>query len=175
YPALERILAGGDSLDALKKRNSVAAIADALTIYEARNDIDGGLNWYATLSKQQREAAEKDKEAVFRLVRLQMEKAAKTNDNASCIAAADRALLGGGGCDRVYVLEQMIECADKQPAAERKSVLGAQRAALDGLREKQFFAEPPQCADQRTAVLVSADLAKSIGDAGAEKTVLDRA
>ena len=175
YPALERILAGADSLDTLKTKASGAAIADVLTIYEARNDIDGGLGWYATRSVKQRKNAETDKEASFRLARLQMEKAAKANDNAGCVTAANRALLGGGGCDRVYVLEQMIECTDKQPADERKSVLGAQRLALDGLRERQFFANPPQCADQRTAVLVSADLAKAVGDVAGEKTVLDRA
>jgi len=175
YPALERILAGGDSLDALKANGSTAAIADALTVYEARNDLDGGLAWYATLSEQQRQAAAMDKESAFRLARLQMEKAAKANDHAGCVAAADRALLGGGGCDRVYVLEQLIECTDKQPVAERKSVLGAQRAALDALREKQFFGNPSQCADQRTAVLVSADLAKASDDTAGEKNVLDRA
>ena len=175
YPALEHILAGGDALDALKAKRSVAAIADVLTIYEARNDLDGGLAWYATLSDQQRKSAEMDKEAEFRLARLQMEKAAKTGDNAGCVAAANRALLGGGSCDRAYVLEQMIECTGKQPADERKGVLGAQRPALEALREKQFFADPPQCADQRTAVLVSADLAKAVGDAAGEKTVLDHA
>lgn len=175
YQALERILAGGDSLDALKKKNSAAAVADVLAIYEARNDIDAGLAWYATRSEQQRKAAQMDKEAQFRLARLQMEKAAKANDNAGCVAAAARALLGGGNCDRVYVLEQMIECADKQPADERNRMLGAQRPALDALREQQFFANPPQCADQRTAVLVSADLDKAVGDAAGEKTVLDRA
>ena len=175
YQALERILAGGDSLDTLKAKGSTAAIADALTVYEARNDLDGGLAWYATLSGKQRQAAATDKEASFRLARLQMEKAAKANDPAGCVAAGDRALLGGGGCDRVYVLEQLIECTDKQPLAERKSVLGAQHAALDALREKQFFANPSQCADQRTAVLVSADLAKASGDAAGEKNVLDRA
>jgi len=175
YPALEQILAGGDSLDALKAKRSAVAVAQALTIYEARNDIDGGLNWYATLSDTQRKTAEADRQVEFRLARLQMERAAKQQDNAGCVAAAQRALLGGGDCDRVYVLEQMIECTEKQPANERQSVLGGQRAALDALREKQFFAEPPQCADQRTAVLVSADLAKAVADANGEKAMLDRA
>jgi thiol-disulfide isomerase/thioredoxin len=175
YPALEQILAGGDSLTALKAKHSVAAITQALTIYEARNDIDAGLSWYAALPAQQRKAAEADKELEFRLARLQMEQAAKQHDNAGCVAGAQRALLGGGGCDRVYVLEQMIDCTEKQPADERKSILGGQRAALAALREKQFFATPPQCADQRSAVLVSADLAKAVGDASGEKDVLDHA
>jgi predicted Zn-dependent protease len=69
----------------------------------------------------------------------------------------------------------MIECTDKQPPAERKSALGVQRPALDALREQQFFANPSRCADQRTAVLVSADLDKAVGDAAGEKTVLDSA
>jgi len=175
YPALEQILAGGDALDTLKTKGSMAAIAQVLTIYEARNDIDGGLSWYATLSDQQHKAAAADRQVEFRLARLQMEKAAKQKDTAGCVAGAQRALLGDGGCDRVYVLEQMVECTEKQSADARRSVLGPQQTALDALREKQFFADPPQCADQRTAVLVSADLAKAIGDVSGEKTVLDGA
>jgi hypothetical protein len=175
YPSLERILGGKDSLAALKAKGTPGAIAQALTVYEARNEIEAGLDWYAALPHVQREAAAADKEAVFRLARLEMQKAAKGKDVATCVAAGERALRGGGGCDRVYVLEQMIDCAGTLPASERKSLLDAQRAALDASREKQFFADPPQCADQRTAVLVSADLAKAVADTHAEQSVLDQA
>lgn len=171
YPTLERILAGGESLDALKAKDS---LAEVLTIYEARNDIDGGLAWYASLSDAQRKTADTDKEVEFRLARLQMEKAAKQQDNAACVAAAKRALLGAGGCDRVYVLEQMLECSEKQPLQERRGLLTPHRVALDAQLDKQFFTTPAQCADQRTAVLVAADLAKATGDKAGEAAVLDR-
>ena len=174
YPALERILAGGDSLDALKTKGTPAAIADVLTIFEARNDIDAGLAWYAALPDKQRKAAEMDKEVEFRLARVQMEKAAKAKDNAGCVAAAQRALLGGGGCDRLYVLEQIVECSDKQPLEERQSLLTPHRSMLDAMLTKQVFVEPAQCADQRTAVLVAADLAKAIDDKAGETAALDR-
>lgn len=174
YPALERILAGSDSLDALKAQGSAAAVAEILITYEARNEIDAGLRWYATLSATQRKAAEADPRAVFALERLRMEKAAKAKDMQGCVAAAQRALSADAGCERVYVLEQLVECSEKLPEGERKSVLEAQRPALNSLLDKQVFVEPAQCADQRTSILVAADLAKAIGDKTAETAVLDR-
>ena len=174
YPALERILAGGDSLDALKAKGSAAAIAQVLVIYEARNEIEAGLAWYAGLSEAQHKAAQANPRATFALARLQMQKAAKAEDVQACVAAGQRALAADAGCERVYVLEQLVECSEKLPAAERKSVLGAQRPALATLLDKQVFVEPPQCADQRTAVIVAADLAKAIGDTASETAVLDR-
>ena len=174
YPALERILAGSDSLDALKAKGSAAAIAEVLAIYEARNEIDAGLNWYASLTGAQRKAAEAHPRAVFALERLRMEQAAKAENTQSCVAAAQRALSADAGCERVYVLEQLVECGEKLPESERKAVLGAQRPALNSLLDKQVFVEPAQCADQRTSVLVAADLAKAIGDKAAETAALDR-
>jgi len=84
-------------------------------------------------------------------------------------------LAGAVGCDRYYVLEGLIECSGKLPGGERKAVLQAQRPALDALLDRQVFVAAPACADQRSATLVAADLAKAVGDAAAEKAVLDRA
>jgi len=174
YPALERILAGSDSLDALKAKGSAAAIAEVLAIYEARNEIDAGLNWYAGLADAQHKAVEAHPRAVFALERLRMEQAAHSENTQGCVAAAQRALSADAGCERVYVLEQLVDCSEKLPQPERKSVLAAQRPALSSLLDKQVFVEPAQCADQRTSVLVAADLAKAIGDKTAETAALDR-
>jgi thiol-disulfide isomerase/thioredoxin len=174
YPALERILAGSESLDGLESKKTPAAIAQALAVYEARNQIDAGLAWYATLSDAQRGAAEADAQAAFALARLQMEKAAKSQDTPGCVAHAEHALASGNACERIYVLEQLVECSDKLDAAPRKSILDQQRPALAAMLDKQFFVAPPQCADQRTAVLVAADLAKAIGDKAGETAALDR-
>jgi thiol-disulfide isomerase/thioredoxin len=174
YPALERILAGSDSVDALKAKGSAAAIAEVLIVYEARNEIDAGLTWYASLSAAQHKAAEAYPRAVFALERLRMQKAAKAQDMAGCVAAGQRALAADAACERVYVLEQLVDCSEKLPEAERQSLLGAQRPALNSLLDKQVFVEPAQCADQRTSVIVAADLAKAIGDKTGETAVLDR-
>ena len=174
YPLLARILAGSESLEAVKSKKTPTAIAQALAIYEARNQIDAGLNWYKSLADTQRGAAEADAKAAFALARLQMEKAAKSEDLAACVAHAQRALASDGGCERIYVLEQLVDCSAKLDLAKRKSVLEAQQPAFNALLDEQVFVEPAQCADQRTAVLVAADLAKAIGDHAAETAALDR-
>jgi thiol-disulfide isomerase/thioredoxin len=174
YPMLERILAGSDSLAALKAKGSAAAIAEVLVTYEARNEFDAGLRWYDSLTDAQRKTSQAYPRAVFALERLRMQKAAKAEDVPGCVAAAQRALAADAGCERVYVLEQLVECSEKLPQSERKSVLTTQRPALNTLLDKQVFVEPAQCADQRTSVLVAADLAKAIGDRSGETAALDR-
>jgi thiol-disulfide isomerase/thioredoxin len=178
YAAMERILGGSDSLDALKakaRQGSPTAISNVLASYHARDEIQPGLDWYAALPAQQRAAAEKDAQVWLWHDRLQMEKASKAKDNPACIEAAQRVLVGNVGCDRYYVLENLLGCSEKLPAEQRKALLAPQRVALDALLAKQVFVAPPQCADQRTAVLVSADLDKALDDHAAETAVLDHA
>src|SRR5450432_449888 len=178
YVQMTRILSGGDALDALKKKadaGSAAAVADVLSSYLARDQVQQGLDWYATLPGERAEAAGADRNVALWVERLQMEKAAKAKDDNACIAAATKVLAGDLGCDRYYVVESLLGCSDKLAPAERKSLLEPQRAALDQLLSKQAFVEPPVCADQRTAVMVSADLDKAVGDSVAETAVLDHA
>ncbi|HEX6832713.1 MAG TPA: thioredoxin family protein, partial [Rudaea sp.] len=176
YPALDRILAGSDALDALKEKaqhGSLEATAQALAGFHARDQIDAGLSWYAALPAAQRATADKDASVAFRLERLKLEKSAKSDDKAACVASAERVLAGPIGCDRYYVVETLLDCSEKMPAEQRKTLLAKQRPALADLLARQVFTAAPQCADQRTAVLVSADLAKAVGDSAGERAVLD--
>jgi len=84
-------------------------------------------------------------------------------------------LAGDVGCDRYYVLENLLDCSEKQSAGHRKEMLLKQKPALDALLDNQVFIATPACADQRSAVMVAADLAKAIGDRAGEQAVLDRA
>jgi hypothetical protein len=129
----------------------------------------------AAFSRRTRKAAVADADATLWVNRLQMEKAAKAKDDTTCIAAAKKVLAGNVGCDRYYVLETLLGCSEKLPAAERKALLEPQRGALDELLSKQAFVEPPVCADQRTAVMVAADIDKAVGESAGETAVLDRA
>ena len=177
YPALDRILGGGDALDNLKAqaaKGSTAAIADVLASQYARNQAQAGLDWYATLSPAQRKAAEGNVTAATWLARLEMEKAAKEKNTQQCIANAQRALAGDVGCDRYYVVDTLLGCSEKLPDAERKSLLGTQRPALNTLLDRQVFVPAPTCADQRSAVFAAADLDKALGDSAAETAVLER-
>jgi hypothetical protein len=175
---MQRILGGDDALDTLKKKvdaGSATAIAEVMSGYLARDQVQPGLDWYATLPAEQRKSAASDADVALWLSRLQMEKAAKAKDDATCIASAKKVLAGKVGCDRYYVLETLLGCSDKMPAPERKSLLDPQRSALDELLSKQAFVDPPICADQRTAVMVAADIDKAVGDSADETAVLDRA
>jgi Thioredoxin-like len=178
YPQMEKILGGSDALDALKGRvagGSDPTIADVLASYDARGEFEQGLDWYAGLPSERRATAEKDAKVAMWQERLGMERAAKAEDHTACIAAGKKVLAANIGCDRYYVLESLLDCSEKLSPSARTSLLSAQLPALDELMAKQVFVQPPQCADQRTAVLTAADLNKAIGDSKAEAAVLDRA
>jgi len=178
YAALHKILAGSDALDVLKTKaagGSLEAAGDVLASYQARDAFDDGLAWYAQLPASTRTAADHDARVALWRERLRMQKALRSEDRDACVASARKVLASAVGCDRYYVLEGLIECSGKLPGGERKAVLQAQRPALDALLDRQVFVAAPACADQRSATLVAADLAKAVGDAAAEKAVLDRA
>jgi thiol-disulfide isomerase/thioredoxin len=178
FPAIDRILAGGDALDVLKvkaAKGSVAATADVLASYQARDEFDEGLAWYAQLTPAQRTAADGNPQVALWRERLQMQKALKSTDAPACMTSAQKVLAGPVGCDRYYVLEGLLECSDKLPEAQRQALLGKQKPALDDLLTTQVFIATPACADQRSAVMVAADLNKAIGDHAAETAVLGRA
>ncbi len=177
YPALERILGGHDALDTLKAdaaKGSTAALADALASYEARGQATDGLAWFASLPDAVTMASQHDRRAATRLAQLAMEKAAKEKNTHECAVQAQRMLTGEPGCDRYYAVDTLLECSESMPAAERKSLLAPQRQALNALLDKQVFVATPTCADQRSAVIASADLDKALGDHVAEQGVLAR-
>jgi hypothetical protein len=178
YALIERILAGSDTLEALKAKaraGAIDAVAETLASFHARGDIAAGLAWYGALPPPIKAGVDKDPQATLWHDRLQVEKAAKGGDAAGCVAAAQRVLAGDVGCDRYYVLENLLDCSEKQSAGNRKEMLLKQKPALDALLDKQVFIATPACADQRSAVMVAADLAKAIGDRAGELAILDRA
>jgi hypothetical protein len=73
------------------------------------------------------------------------------------------------------VLDSLLEASDGLPATQRNALLMAQRKPLDDLLDTHVFVATPTCADQRTAVLVSADLDAALGDHAAETAILNRA
>ncbi len=178
YAQMKKILGGGDALETLKKKSgsgSPQAVADVLASYEARNQVDEGLAWYDGLGEARRTSAAKDANVSLWHERLLMEKAAKADDNAACVASGQKVLAAANvGCDRYYVLETVLDCSEKMPADQRRALLSAQRPAMQTLLDKQVFVQPARCADQRTAVLVSADLNKALDDGAGEKAILDR-
>lgn len=176
YPNLDRILAGANTLDALKAKaagGSLAAVADVLASFQARGDGQAGLDWYAGLPQPVRAKAAHDKATALWLDRLELARAEQAEDKAGVIKAAQRVLAGDIGCDRPYVVDQLLDAVEKQPADTRRAVLTPQKAPLDELLAKRVFVANPSCADQRSSVLAAADLDAALGDAKAETAVLD--
>lgn len=178
YPQIERILAGGNTLDELKRKSaagSIDAIETVLGSYQARGDGREGLDWYASLPKAAQTAAGKHKSIALWLDRLQLARAATAKDDAGVVAAARRVLAGDIGCDRPYVVDQLLEASEKLPKADRDLLLAQQKNALDQLLWKDVFVAQPTCADQRSAVITTAEVNAALGDHASESALLNRA
>lgn len=178
YPNLDTILAGANTLDDLKRKataGSTAAIAGVLGSYQARGEGQAGLDWYAGLPPKVRDEAAKDKAVALWRDRLELARADKAGDRSATVKAAQRVLGQDIGCDRPYVVDQLLEASEKLPEAQRRAVLAPQKAPLDEFLRKQVFVAAPTCADQRSSVIAVADLDAALGDEAAETAALNRA
>lgn len=178
YPNVHKILAGANTLDALKGKaagGSLTAVGEVMASFQARGEGKAGLDWYAGLPQPVRDGAAKDATIGLWLDRLELARADRAEDKPGVIKAAQRVLGQDIGCDRPYVVEQLLDASEKQPEAPRRALLAPQKPRLDELLAKQVFVAHPSCADQRSSVLAAADLDAALGDAKAEAAVLDRA
>jgi thiol-disulfide isomerase/thioredoxin len=178
YPAIDKILAGSHTLDELKQsgmQGSMESIIAVLASYEARKEGGAGLDWYARLPPPVRQKSAADATVVLWLDRLSLARAMKANDTTKAVVFAKRALAAKIGCDRPYVVDSLLEVTEKIPGDQRKALLAPEKPPLDRLLADDVFVAKPSCADQRSAVITTADVDAAIGDAKAEKAVLDHA
>lgn len=177
YPMVDAILAGAGTLDdyrAKAKAGDADAVRTVLASHQARGDGKGGLDWYATLPQALRTKLDTDAKATLLRDRLALQRALADKRDADALAAAQRVLAGDPGCDRVYVVMDLLGASESMPKAEREPILRAQKPALDALLARDVFVASPTCADQRSAVFASAELEAALGDAAGEKAALDR-
>jgi thiol-disulfide isomerase/thioredoxin len=178
YPRIDAILANGNTLDALKSKaqgGAIDAVAAVLDAYQARSEGEPGLAWFATLPAAVRKTASGDPHVNAALDELALAKAEAGSNQAAIVASAQKVLAGEPGCERPYVLDSLLDASKNLSETQRKAVLEPQRQPLDRYLDSQVFSTPPGCADQRSAVLASADLDAALGDHAAETAVLDRA
>ncbi|WP_165418468.1 thioredoxin family protein [Dyella amyloliquefaciens] len=178
YPQLDRILASGNTLDGLKDKaakGSIDAVAGVLDAYQARGEGDAGSAWFASLPASLQQKAGKDARVTLGLDQLALARANNSDNQAAIIGSAQKVLAQDIGCQRPYVLDNLLEASAKLSPAQRKSTLAAQRAPLDHYVDTQVLVNQPACADQRSAVLSSADLDEALGDHAGATAVLDRA
>lgn len=178
YPMVDRIIAGASTLDAFKRKaaaGSPDAIATVLGAYQARDEGRAGLDWYATLPQTVRDHAGKNAQIVLWRDRLELARAVEAKDDAAAVSAAGRVLAGAIGCDRPYVVDQLLQASEKQAKPARDILLKPQKAALAQMLDRDVFVAKPTCADQRSSVITSADVDAALGDSVAERALLDRA
>ncbi|WP_201313454.1 thioredoxin family protein [Dyella sp. EPa41] len=178
YPQLDKILAIGNTLDGLKGKagkGSVDAVAAVLDAYQARGEGDEGFAWFGGLPASLQQNARKDARVTLALDQLSLAKAKASKDSSAIASSAQKVLAQDIGCQRPYVLDNLLEATGKLPAPQRQATLEAQRKPLDHYVDSQVLVSQPACADQRSAVLASADLDEALGDQAAATAVLDRA
>jgi thioredoxin-like negative regulator of GroEL len=178
YPMIDKIIAGASTLDDLKRKaaaGSLDAIATVLGAYQARGAGRDGLDWYATVPQAVRDRAGKDASISLWRDRLELARAETAKDEAGVASASQHVLAGDIGCDRPYVVEPLLQASEKQEKTARSRLLKPQKLALDHMLAHDIFVAKPTCADQRSAVMTTADVDAALGDANAEKAVLDHA
>ncbi|RDI97348.1 hypothetical protein DVT68_16450 [Dyella solisilvae] len=178
YPQINAVLATGNTLDSLKinaAKGSVDAVAGVLEAFQARDEGDAGQAWFASLPPALQQRAHQQGRVTLALDQLALAKSVEAADNRGIIEHAQKVLSQDVGCLRPYVLDHLLEASSKLPEAQRKAVLAPQRQTFDHYLDSQVLVTKPACADQRSAVVASADLDKALGDATGEASVLDRA
>jgi tetratricopeptide (TPR) repeat protein len=181
YRQLDAIFAHAVSLDALRATvtdggtASLAAAREVLKAYHARGDAEGGQAWIAGLPEAARTIIGADPEAHLWTARLQLLGAAQAKDPAQCAALAPVVLEGELGCERAYELERAMSCTAGLPAADQARLFAREKPLMTRLLYARVFVTAPTCADARSAVLVTADLDKTLGYTQAESDILERA
>ncbi|MET0504289.1 MAG: hypothetical protein ABWZ85_03105, partial [Luteibacter sp.] len=181
YKEVGGLLSGDARLSRQKanaNKGSMAAVADVLETYQQRYQGSVGMAWFDTLPPMVRNVSDKDKRVAFARQRLLLLQAKDKKDGSAdpAIAAAAKNILAGDiGCDRPYVLGDLIEATAANHPDSRQAALAPQRAPYEQFLATQVFTDAPACADQRSAVLTAADLDAALGDHDAEAAVLRKA
>ena len=178
YPEVAALLSGDARLSKQKAdaaKGSMAAVADVLDTYQQRYEGKEGMAWFDTLPPMVRNVSDKDKRVALAKQRLLLLQANGAKDDKGIIDAATKVLAGNIGCERPYVLDDLVSASASQPADARKALLQPQKAPYEQFLDTQVFTASPACADQRSAVLTAADLDAALDDHAAEQAVLRKA
>jgi len=178
YKEVTGILSGDARLSKLKAdaaKGSMAAVADVLDTYQLHYAGKEGMAWFATLPPMVRNVSDKDKRVALAKQRLLLLQAKDAKDDKGIVDAATKVLAGDIGCERPYVLDDLVGASKSQPEADRKTLLAPQKAPYESFLSTQVFTAAPACADQRSAVLTAADLDAALGDTAGEQAVLRKA
>lgn len=178
YNEVAGILSGDARLSKQKAdaaKGSLAAVADVLDTYQLRYQGAEGMAWFDTLPAMVRNVSDKDKRVALAKQRLLLLQAKDRKDDNGIVDAATKILAANIGCDRPYVLDDLLQASKSRPADARRPLLSPQKAPYTTYLDTQVFTATPACADQRSAVLAAADLDATLGDHDGEQAVLRKA
>jgi thiol-disulfide isomerase/thioredoxin len=178
YKEVDGLLSGDARLSKQKanaSKGSMAAVADVLDTYQQRYQGTEGMAWFDTLPPLVRNVSDKDKRVALAKQRLLLLQAKDKKANPAIAAAAKTILAGDIGCDRPYVLDDLLEATAANYPESRQAALTPQKAPYETFLATQVFTATPACADQRSAVLTAADLDAALNDAAGEQAVLRKA
>jgi thioredoxin-like negative regulator of GroEL len=178
YAEVAGILSGNQRLDKLKgdaQKGSLAAVAAVLDDYQKRYAGAEGLAWFETLPPVVKNVADKDRDVALGRQQLLLLKA-KADKNDDGIADAARHVLAGRiGCQRPYVIDDLLGATAAWPPEKKRAAALEQKEAMRSYVDTQVLVVNPPCADIRSGVLSLADVDAAAGDAAGEKAILDRA
>jgi thiol-disulfide isomerase/thioredoxin len=175
YPEVASILSGDARLSKQKAdaaKGSMAAVAEVLETYQQRYQGAEGMAWLDTLPAMVRNVSDKDKRVALAKQRLLLLQAESRKDDAAIADAASKILAYDIGCDRPYVMDDLLEGTKGVPEADRRARLAPFAKGYDTFLDQSVFSASPACADQRSAVLAAADLDAALGDTAGEQAVL---
>lgn len=176
YPEVAAILSGSAQLDHLKdeaNKGSLSALASVLDTYQQRYAGDEGLAWFATLPATVRNVADQDKAVALARQQLVLLQAKAKKDNPAIVDSAQKILAGKIGCERPYVLDDLLGASAGTPDAA--AIAKTQQAPTQAYVDAYVLNDKPTCADQRSGVLSLADVDAAAGDTTAEAAILERA
>lgn len=178
YARLNELLDRGSTLDALQAsvrsgdQTSLKAAIELLRAWHARQDPLVAQVWFNALPAQVAEALQQDAQLSAWLSRLRFMGASQREDRDACLQLGEQVLAGDLGCERAYELRRFLGCAAGY--ARQRQLLAAQRPRLQSAIETGVFGDA-RCADERSLVLVAADLDAALGEREAEIALLQRA
>jgi thiol-disulfide isomerase/thioredoxin len=178
YPEVATLLSGDARLSYQKDeaaKGSLASVADVLDTYQQRYQGEEGVAWFDSLPATVRNVSDKDKRVALAKQKLFLLEATAGKNDKGIAEAAKKVLAGNLGCERPYVLEDLLEATAADAPATRQAALAPQKPAYDDYLATRVFTVSPTCADQRSAVLIGADLDAALGDSADEQAVLGKA
>lgn len=181
YPEIDAILKRGRAFETIQAQvrdgsaASRAAAREVLATYATRRDPQAAEAWLARLPAAARKAVDADPAASLWRARLRLHAASAAGDAAACAVVAPTVLAGELGCERAYELSRVLSCTMALPAAQRRALLAPQWPAMTALLDRDVLVPTPRCADARSVVTTSAELADALGDGRRRDAVLARA